>query len=426
MAGWSHGVVRVCASCFGSFCLLFQGVNDLANQGEVDGSQPPRQDRPSANNRQQSKLRQQPKQGGLKQGGLSNTFLTSRPVCIGPKKGLIPFLSGTWSTFSQQCAPSNRSTPLLLYTAGKKVQMQGFFLAAGAVAASASLSLAFPFSAQNAELPTAGKGGDNADSGDREMQDSESFYIHDFIQPGPPQSLFLEEEKGERQLSAACLASLGLKYKEQQAIVEPKTKVQFPVVLYPAAAGPEEGSDPSDLSSSSPESFPQVLAGVGVRNKSIVRVKTINIYAFGVYVRPGRLRAELGDKYAGVPPEELKLREDFYDTMLSRELDMTVRLVVHYRGLSMEMIAGNSDDPGLKTFGHYFSQTIDLSRGTVIDFRWQPGGRLQTEIGGKKMETIVSPHLCRAFFDLYIGDPPVSVSAKQDIGLAVARMLSAC
>ncbi|BBN12590.1 protein MpPKS/CHS-like3 [Marchantia polymorpha subsp. ruderalis] len=212
-------------------------------------------------------------------------------------------------------------------------------------------------------------------------------------------------------------------------IVEPKTGVSFPSYLLFG----EPGAKVDDYSSC------QVLAGVGFRSKTLIRVKSIVIYAFGLYVEPNHLRAKLGDKYAGVPPEELKYRPEFYDDLLSQGVGMTVRLVVHYKGLSMGMvrsafesslklrlkrIKGVEDDEGLQDFCSLMSEDLRIFRGTTIDVRWQPGGALQTEIGGHQLGTVFSHHLCRAFFDLYIGETPVSESAKYEIGESFGRLLT--
>jgi hypothetical protein len=97
------------------------------------------------------------------------------------------------------------------------------------------------------------------------------------------------------------------------------------------------------------------------------------------------------------------------------------------RDLVILQIKGYENDNGLQAFCSLMSEDVIIFRGTTIDFRWQPeGGALQTEIGGKRIGTIFSPHLCRAFFDMYIGDPPVSEPAKLAIGENFARLLSNC
>lgn len=213
-------------------------------------------------------------------------------------------------------------------------------------------------------------------------------------------------------------------------VVEPKTGLEFPTQLSCNNVDEQVG----DASPSC-----QILAGVGARSKEIMKFKSIKIYAFGLYVRPDHLRGLLGDKYKGFTAEELKNRPDFLDDLLRRhEVEMTLRLVVHYKGLKIGMvrnafqdslrnrlnkIEGGENDEGLETFCSYLSDDIRLHQGSTIDIRWQRGGRLRTEIEGRRVGVIHSPPLCQAFFDLYIGNPPVSAIAKKEIGANFARIL---
>ncbi|GBG61397.1 hypothetical protein CBR_g20428 [Chara braunii] len=209
------------------------------------------------------------------------------------------------------------------------------------------------------------------------------------------------------------------------SIIEPSTGFRFPVLLR------------SDVDVQ--DNAYRVLAGVGFRDKSLLRLKTIIVYAFGFYVKPENLRSVLGKKYAGVAPDVLKFRTEFYDDLLSHELDMTVRVVVNYKRLRMDMvrsafnislrnrlrkITGSDSDAGLGCFFDYLRDDLRMKKGTVIDFRWLPGGRLTTEVSGKELGTIVSPSLCRAFFDMYIGEPPVLQATKEEIGESFARILN--
>eukprot|EP00249_Psilotum_nudum_P006875 c20128_g1_i3 orf=488-850(-) len=119
---------------------------------------------------------------------------------------------------------------------------------------------------------------------------------------------------------------------------------------------------------------------------------------------------------------------------------MTVRLMVYYKGVKMNMvrsafetslrnrlrkIKGSDDDDGLRSFCSYFTEGLSVPRGSVIDFHWHPGGQLRTELEGREIGTISSLDFCRAFFDLYIGDPPVSLKAKHEIGEKLVHMLRA-
>lgn len=205
---------------------------------------------------------------------------------------------------------------------------------------------------------------------------------------------------------------------------EPKTGIKFPTLL-------EDNSNPTA----------EVLVGMGFRSMRIMRVKNLNLYAFGLYIEPDSICKKLGPKYASVPVAELKDHPDFYEDLLRENIHMTVRLVVSYNGLSigtvrdafekslcfrLQKMNPNTDYSCLKTFGSYFSEDIRIPAGTKIDFRQTSDGQLITEIDGKQIGAVQSKDLCNAFFDMYIGDPPVSVETKQDIAQNVAGLIRRC
>lgn len=80
----------------------------------------------------------------------------------------------------------------------------------------------------------------------------------------------------------------------------------------------------------------------------------------------------------------------------------------------------------LTTFGSFFTKDIPLPAGTTVDFRRTADGQLITEIGGNQIGAVRSKDLCRAFFDMYIGDIPVSEQTKEEIGKNVACIIGKC
>jgi len=226
----------------------------------------------------------------------------------------------------------------------------------------------------------------------------------------------------ENRSGCACLAVPRLILPEDAT--EPKTGIKFPTII----------EDNSNLST-------EVLVGMGFRSMRIMRVKNLNLYAFGLYIQLDSICKKLGPKYACIPDAELKDHPDFYEDLLRENIDMTVRLVVSYNGLSigtvrdaferslgfrLQKMNPNTDYQCLKKFGSYFSEDIRIPAGTKIDFRQTSDGQLITEIDGKQIGTVQSKDLCRAFFDMYIGDPPVSVETKQDIAQNVAGLIRRC
>ncbi|KAF8783945.1 hypothetical protein HU200_000120 [Digitaria exilis] len=206
--------------------------------------------------------------------------------------------------------------------------------------------------------------------------------------------------------------------------IEPKTGIKFPAFL-------EDDSGPSTT----------VLVGIGFKGMRIMRVKNLNLYAFGLYMQPNSIREKLGPKYASVPTDKLMENPDFYRDLLRKNLHMRVRLVVNYNGLSvgavrdvfekslglrLQKMNPNTDYHCLKTFGSHFTEDIHIPAGTKIDFCQTSDGKLITEIDGKQIGSVQSKDLCKAFFDMYIGDSPVSLEAKKIVAQNVAGLIARC
>ncbi|OVA08346.1 Chalcone isomerase [Macleaya cordata] len=212
--------------------------------------------------------------------------------------------------------------------------------------------------------------------------------------------------------------------------VEPRTGIEFPTVLDNNLA---EGNNSSFTS--------EVLVGTGFRSMRVIKFRSVKVYAFGLYVHPDSLCEKLGWKYASVPTGELNNCPDFLQDLLREDIDMTVRLVVNCNGLKINTVRDafekslrarllkmnpNANCHCLRTFGSYFTHNIPLPAGTTIDFRRTVDGQLITRIGGKQIGAVHSKDLCRAFFDMYIGDVPVSVQAKEEICRNVGSILRRC
>ncbi|GMJ07565.1 fatty-acid-binding protein 2 [Hibiscus trionum] len=212
--------------------------------------------------------------------------------------------------------------------------------------------------------------------------------------------------------------------------VEPRTGIEFPTIL-------DNMLDTQNNSSLASE----VLVGTGSKTMKIIKIKSLKVYAFGFYIHPYSVCRKLGAKYAFIPVGELNKHNDFYQDLLREDIGMTVRLVVNCNGMKVNTVKDafekslrarlaktnpNTDYSCLSTFGSYFIQDIPLPAGTIIDFQRTTDGRLITKIGGNQIGAVHSKDLCRAFFDMYIGDLPVSEQAKEDIGRNVASIIRRC
>ncbi|KAL6635224.1 hypothetical protein ACP70R_027895 [Stipagrostis hirtigluma subsp. patula] len=209
----------------------------------------------------------------------------------------------------------------------------------------------------------------------------------------------------EKRPGCACVAIPRVILPEDAT--EPTTGIKFPTLL----------EDNSNLTA-------EVLVGMGFRSMRIMRVKNLNLYAFGLYIQPDSVCKKLGPKYASIPDAELKDHPNFYEDLLRENIDMTVRLVVSYNGLSigtvrdafekslgfrLQKMNPNTDYHCLKTFGSYFSEDIRIPALTA-----------------NKLALSRAKIFAGAFFDMYIGDPPVSLETKQDIAQNVAGLIRRC
>ncbi|KAK9131394.1 hypothetical protein Sjap_011881 [Stephania japonica] len=211
---------------------------------------------------------------------------------------------------------------------------------------------------------------------------------------------------------------------------EAATGIEFPKTLQNCLAGDSD----SCLTT-------EILVGTGSRSTRVMRIKTLRIYAFGLYVHPASVCRKLGPKYASMPVSELNNQLNFFEDLLREDIDMTVRLVINFNGLKVNSVRDTfekslrnrlskvnpqTDYQCLRTFTSYFTEDIPLSVGTTIDFRQTAKGQLITEIGGKQIGTVVSKDLCRAFFDMYIGDMSGSIHTKEEITRNVASIIRRC
>ncbi|XWS72371.1 hypothetical protein CRYUN_Cryun02cG0034400 [Craigia yunnanensis] len=211
-----------------------------------------------------------------------------------------------------------------------------------------------------------------------------------------------------------------------QHSVEPRTGIEFPTIL--------DRQNNSCLAS-------EVLVGTGSRTMKIIKIKSLKVYAFGFYIHPYSVCQKLGPKYASISVGDLNKNNDFYQDLLREDIGMTIRLVVNCNGMKVNTVRDafekslrarlvktnpNTDYHCLSTFGSYFTQDIALPAGTIIDFQRTADGQLITKIGGNKIGVVHSKDLCRAFFDMYIGDRPVSEQTKEDIGRNVANIIRRC
>ncbi|XP_077254228.1 chalcone-flavanone isomerase family protein [Tasmannia lanceolata] len=208
-------------------------------------------------------------------------------------------------------------------------------------------------------------------------------------------------------------ASLSL---ADNGVVESKAGISFPTILKDT----------------------QHLLGIGMRKKSIMGLKNIDVYAFGVYADDSDIKSLLSEKYGTLSVSELKGNKNFNDDILDRDLCMTVRLQIVYGRLSIRSVrsafeesvgsrlqkfSGSDNKELLQRFTSQFRDEYRLPPRTIIDLSRERGHILRTTIDGKEVGSIESKLLCRSIFDLYIGEDPFDRHAKENIEIALASLL---
>ena len=195
-------------------------------------------------------------------------------------------------------------------------------------------------------------------------------------------------------------------------VTEPNTQVKFPVQL---SAPPGGGA--------------QVLTGMGVRTRTVLKVK---VYAFGLYVDSAAARSALSP-WRGKNAEELARDQSLYNEVAKGGFPATLRLVMT-RDVGADQMSeafnealgprvaqagqrGMTGGPeALTTFRGFFSN--ELSKGTELVFA-RSGDTLKVSIGGQNKGEIVNGALGWALFDVYLGEKPISTDGKKTV---IARL----
>lgn len=204
-------------------------------------------------------------------------------------------------------------------------------------------------------------------------------------------------------------------------INEPRSGTPFPTSLTPPGS-----------------TTPHWIMGVAIRQRTIFRLK---IYAFGLYVDPEGAQAALSP-FEGLPASALERDERFYRRLLDLDFAMTLRLVMTRTvdGVDvaeafdealrprMARAARDADSPGELAALERFTESFDVdevANGTEIVFSCGPRGRLATSVAGTDRAPIDSRALCRALFDVYLGEDPISAEGKRQIVAGFPGLLAA-
>lgn len=204
------------------------------------------------------------------------------------------------------------------------------------------------------------------------------------------------------------------------AVLEPESGTTFPIALTPPGG-----------------TKPHRLVGTGIRQRTIFRV---NVYAFGLYVDPTGAEAALA-AFAGRRATTLGRDVRFSRRLLDLDFGMTLRLVMTRTVAGgdvadafdtalrprMARAKRNAGNPGAAAALARLRSYLDVAlvaRGTEIVLSCDPPGRLTASVGPAQRAPIESRTLCRALFDVYLGEDPIERDARRNIIAGLARLLA--
>ncbi|XP_010524016.1 PREDICTED: fatty-acid-binding protein 1 [Tarenaya hassleriana] len=211
--------------------------------------------------------------------------------------------------------------------------------------------------------------------------------------------------------------SLSLADYSSETVVESRTGFSFPAVIGDS----------------------QRLLGVGLRKKSVLGLKNIDVYAFGVYADSDDIKKLLGEKYGKQSASELKEKDTLLDELMEANIRMTIRLQIVYGKLNIRSVRsafqesvgsrlkkflGTENKELLQSFTSLFKDEYKLPRGSIIDLSREPGNVLNTTIDGEHVGSVQNRALCQSILDLYIGEEePFDKQARDDFLENVVSLL---
>ncbi|KAK1271533.1 Fatty-acid-binding protein 1 [Acorus gramineus] len=235
------------------------------------------------------------------------------------------------------------------------------------------------------------------------------------VETAIPKEVLIEEAKEEESVLREApkeVKDVVDQAREESSEIEPKTRVSFPIKPYNGLQ----------------------LNSLGLRKKQVLTIG-VKIYAFGIYMDNKAMKDVVTSKMEKVPEKPTK---ELYELVINSDVLAMVRLVIVFPALTMSMVRKQFDEGiggsvkklnGGKTDEELVSKvmgaakdSIKLSSGSVIEITRLPGYILQTKVKGELVSSVESELLCRAYFNMYLGDEPFDKVAKEGFGKSLINL----
>jgi hypothetical protein len=160
------------------------------------------------------------------------------------------------------------------------------------------------------------------------------------------------------------------------------------------------------------------LVGCGDRKKAIVGPVAVNVYAVGLYVDPSPAKAAAPADAAAAAKA---LASGSYTKALKIIMARTVgaQKIGDALAEALEPKVKGTDAP-IKEFKDFFAGLESLASGNEITFT-QTGSTLKVQVPSASKD-FTSAALCKAMFDIYLGDTPVSPNGKKAMAEGLLKL----
>jgi hypothetical protein len=180
------------------------------------------------------------------------------------------------------------------------------------------------------------------------------------------------------------------------------------------------------------------ITGAGSRIKKIAAIKSLDVYALGLYVDQRAALAVLNRRFANkkASPEQIAKDPALFTELCKAEnvekslvLVMTSRLVNKDNFLSAledrlaPPLTKLKETAALEDFKRQWDG-VEIKKGLKISFTFTKG-KVVTKAGDRELSTLSNKALVSSLLDAYLGSSPVSPGAKAEFASGLARMVVA-
>ena len=205
--------------------------------------------------------------------------------------------------------------------------------------------------------------------------------------------------------------------KQLKEIKEPRTGYTFPGEL---CLSPKTHACPR-------------ITGVGARQKRLAGIKSLDIYAVGLYADHRGVRSLLHSK-ASKSTEEAICKDDAVFSALVKDsgIEKALRIVItsglvkrksFIDALDAKLkpaVRSTKSEKTLEDFCSMFD-SVAFRKGLEVNVFFNKGDMVTT-VDGREIGRLKDKRFCEEFLNMYIGKDPVSAKAKEEMGRGLYRM----